>query len=200
MSYDRQAAVERAFSYIAPRNPLNQLDAGDREFLWALLKVHSSSTRQDGVPPFEPLEKVHKLMADAAKLAKDLELEVFGGACAEMLLPYTVKFRDLPSRIIDFSTRLKEAILIVGKPGYQQKVFANLLLVQASEFVLLKTGRHYDEHLAELFQGIADVGRTQLKELSGDAIRKQRTYLAANYPDVYAYAVAAASKQNGKPK
>jgi hypothetical protein len=49
-------------------------------------------------------------------------------------------------------------------------VYTNSFLVQASEFVRFKAGRHYDEHLAELFQGIATSDGTLAEGLSGDAI------------------------------
>jgi len=196
MSYDRQAAAATAFSHLGPRNPISQLDEPDRMFLWALLVVYarSANAKQDGVAPFEPLDIVHKLVADAAKLAKGLESEVFAGPLSEMLLPYTQAFQELPSRIAEFSAQLKAGILTVGKPGYQQSVFANTFLVRASELVRLKTGQHYDEHLAELFQGISGNGGTQAEELSGDAIRKKRMYLASKYPDLYAHSINEAAK------
>lgn len=86
-------------------------------------------------------------------------------------------------RLIWFSKRLGLALDSFGKPGHKREIFAAKVLVEASEFVGLKTGKHYDEHLADLFQWI---GKRPLKrDLSGDAIRKKREYLAKCYPNLY---------------
>jgi hypothetical protein len=44
----------------------------------------------------------------------------------------------------------------IGKPGHKHKSFPNQLIVAASEFVRCKTGSYNDEHLAEIFQPIAN--------------------------------------------
>jgi len=65
------------------------------------------------------------------------------------------------------------------------KNFRDQFLMKASEFVQLRFGQHYDEHLADLFQAVAN-GPLGKKELSGDLIRKPREYLATRYPGLYA--------------
>jgi hypothetical protein len=187
MKVDRLALATRAsakaFAHLAGDNPLGRLAPRDRIYVWALLLLYagekgSKSSRNY----FEPLEKVHKLAADAAKLAKGIESEIFGGSLSEVLLPFSAKFKNLPTDLADFSTRLGDTASAVGRRGHQQKVFKNLSLIEASEFTRLKTGQHYDEHLAELFQATA-AGRRELSEdFSGDAIRKKRVYMAKNYP------------------
>jgi hypothetical protein len=54
----------------------------------------------------------------------------------------------------------------------------------ASEFVRCRTGKHYDEHLAELFQAINN--DSDLKDFSGDAIRRKREHFKKAYPLLYA--------------
>ncbi len=71
----------------------------------------------------------------------------------------------------------------MGKRGHKRQMFAGQFLIEASEFVRLKTGQHYDEHLAELFQAIGT--RSINEDLSGDAIRKKREYFDKWYPRLY---------------
>jgi hypothetical protein len=93
--------------------------------------------------------------------------------------------------IADF---LEPHLRAIGKPGHKHKSFPNQLIVAASEFVRCKTGSYNDEHLAELFQPIAnDVS----DDLSGDAIRKRRDQMETTYPDLYAAALRLAQATAG---
>ncbi len=105
------------------------------------------------------------------------------------MAPFVASFQDLPVRLEAFSiqvgTLLDEA---VGKKGHKGKMQKNCDLITGSEFVWLKTGNHYDEHLAELLQTLSP--RTDLKEqedISGDSIRKKREHLKKDYPIIHAH-------------
>ena len=43
MAYDVSAPIRKAFGSLGQKNPLRSLKTEDRTFLWASLKVHSSS-------------------------------------------------------------------------------------------------------------------------------------------------------------
>jgi hypothetical protein len=47
--------------------------------------------------------------------------------------------------------------------------------------------KYYDEHVAELYQGISE--RDVRRDFSADAIRKKRDRLLTQYPHVYAEAL-----------
>jgi hypothetical protein len=67
--------------------------------------------------------------------------------------------------------------------------------VAASEFVRLRTGQYFDEHVAELYQAITASKHSLSEDLSGDAIRKKRDYTAKNYPDLYSEALNCARQR-----
>jgi hypothetical protein len=187
----------KAFQEIHPKNPLNKLNDSDRKILWAMLMVyaHASGPKhgERANAFFKELDSMSKTVADAAKLGTRLKSQVFKGTSSEALRPFTAGFDDLPARLIEFSKTLGEALNSFGKQGHKAKILTNQSLVQASEFVLVKTGQHYDEHLAELFQAIGN--RPEELELSGDAIRKKREHLKESYPVVYANALKRAKSE-----
>ncbi len=86
-------------------------------------------------------------------------------------------------RLVGFSKTLGEALNSFGKPGRKDEALATQGLIQASEFVRLKSGRYNDEHLAGVFQIIAR--RPISDDFSGAAIRKKRLYLKKHYPVLY---------------
>jgi len=184
-------SAAKAFQEIHPNNPLNKLNDSDRKALWASLMAYAYASRTERGERantfFEEWESMSKTVADAAKLGARLKSQVFEGTSSEALRPFTAGFEDLPMRLIGFSKTLGEALNSSGKRGHKAKILATQSLIQASEFVRLKTGQHYDEHLAELFQAIGN--RSAAEELSGDAIRKKREYLKKHYPALYADAV-----------
>jgi len=179
----------KAFQEIHPNNPLNKLNDSDRKALWALLMVYGSSStlRRKRGAANDPVERLSRIMADAAKLGAELKSDVFGGPFSEPLRPFTAGFEDIPLRLVGFSKRLGKVLDLLGKRGHKAKIHTAQSLVQASEFVRLKTGQHYDEHLAELFQAIGK--RSAAEDLTGDAIRKKREYLKKHYPLPYAAAL-----------
>jgi len=184
--------VAKAFREIHPKNPLNQLDDSDRRFLWASLMLYADvakrKRKRDAV--FDGLERVSKIVADAAKAAARLELEVVRGPFSEQLRPFIVGFEDLPIRFSRFSKQLENVLYSTGKPGRKRKTLSTEFLIQASEFVQLKFHQPYDDHLAELFQ---QMGHDSLsKKMCGETIRKKREYLKKHYPVPYAIALKTA--------
>ena len=77
-----------------------------------------------------------------------------------------------------------ENLKLLGKPGHKGRNIKSKFLIIASEFVRLKLGDYFDEHLAELYEAVT--APPFKEELSGDAIRKKRKYLKTNYPGLYA--------------
>ena len=74
-----------------------------------------------------------------------------------------------------------------GKRGHKGKVQKNTFLIMASELVRLKTGNHYDEHLAELLQTVNPmIDVNEQEDISGDSIRKKREHIKKAYPLIYA--------------
>jgi len=186
VSRDLSVPVAKAFGNLFPDNPLKKLYDRDRTYLYALLLIydHRATEAKTGQTSDEPLERVSKVLADAAKLAAKLESEVFQGPLSDVLRQFSAGYEDLPIRLAGLSERLGNALDTVGKRGHKREILATQHLVEASEFVRLRTGRHYDEHLAELFQGI---GKLCLSEdLSSDAIRKKRVYAKKHYPGLCA--------------
>src|ERR1039458_1069850 len=81
--------------------------------------------------------------------------------------------------------------------GHKDEVLATQRLIQASEFVRLKTRRYNDEHLAGVFQIITK--RPISDDFSGAAIRKKRLYLKKHYPVLYANALRRANSTVDPP-
>lgn len=196
MPFDRNIAIQRAFNHLAPQNPLLALNEWDRTCIWSLLVVYAVqiSPDEDNKAAQKPLRNLSKLVAEANKLGEALQLQLFVGPFAEILRSFTTGFEDLPARLTKLSTAVGNAVGSMGKPGHEHKAMANVSLAAASEFVRMKTGQHYDEHLAELFQAVASNRRLLSEDLSGDAIRKKREYLAKNYPALHSNAFEQATR------
>ena len=191
MIVDLVGPTAQAFRHIAASNPLRKLSEPDRKLLYSMLKVYAAVTTQDGKRRSKGgskdglLEKEAKLVADAAKLGSKLESEVFQGPNSDVLFPYISSFSDLPRQLTEFSKVVGGMLDLFGKRGHKEGNLYGFFLIVASEFVRLKTGQHYDEHLAELYQAVSE--RSLTEDLSGDAIRKRREYLKKNYPDLYSW-------------
>lgn len=171
----------RAFATLGPANPLRQLSEEDKQLLWAFLKLYATLTES----PFNrngPEEQAARTARDAAKLADCLEADILSGPLAKELQPFFSGFEALPEVLRAFANKVGGILELVGKPGRKEEIFVNQLLIIASEFVRLKIGSHYDEHVAELFQGIS---KKSGADFSGDAIHKRRNYLKKNYPALY---------------
>jgi hypothetical protein len=184
MSETARKYTALAFAALGPKNPLRNLSEEDKQLLWAHLKLYAVITEEPGYRELNsgPEERAARRARDAAQLADRLEADVFNGALAEEIQPIFSGFEALPEALRAFANRVGGVLEMAGKPGRMGELSINQLLVMASEFVRLKTGSPYDEHVAELFQGI----RTKKgSDFSGDAIHKKRTYLKKNYPALY---------------
>jgi hypothetical protein len=188
---DLVGPTAEAFRHVAATNPLRKFSEPDRKLLYAMLKVYAAVTTQDGKKRSKErakegfLEREAKLVADAAKLGSKLESEVFHGPNSDVLLPYISSFSDLPAQLVEFSKVVGGMLDLFGKRGHKEGNLYDFFLIVASEFVKLKVGQHYDEHLAELYQAISE--RPLTADLSGDAIRKRREYLKKCYPDLHSW-------------
>ncbi|MGD0831030.1 MAG: hypothetical protein ABR907_08820 [Terracidiphilus sp.] len=187
MVVDLVGPTAQAFRHISATNPLRKLSGPDQKILYSMLKVYAAVTTQDGKRRSKDglLEKEAKLVYDAAKLGSKLESEVFHGPNSDVLLPYISSFSDLPRQLTEFSKVVGGMLDLFGKRGHKEGNLYGFFLIVASEFVRLKTGQHYDEHLAELYQAVSE--RSLTEDLSGDAIRKRREYLKKSYPDLYSW-------------
>ena len=183
MSYDLGVPTAKAFRGTIPTNPLNKLNEEDRKLLFSLLKLYARTRAGKSRSDDDPLDKVAAVVVEAGVFGAKLESEVFRGLFSEELRSFIVGFEDLPQRLIDFSNQLGTVLELFGKRGHKGEYFATQWLIMASEFVRLKTGRHHDEHLAELFQSVGNPSLA--KDLSGDAIRKKRNYVMKHYPHLY---------------
>jgi hypothetical protein len=185
--------VDKAFQETHPDNPLRELNPSERKYLWALLLFADTAMSPGGGDVvFKELDRMSKTVSDAAKLSAKLKSQIFGGPSSELLGPFTVGFEDLPAGLTEFSKTVGEVLDSTGKRGHKKKALASAYIVQASEFVWMRTGQHYDEHLAELFQPIRK--RAEFDDFSGDAIRKRRENLKEHYPMLYASALRRARK------
>jgi hypothetical protein len=194
MVADLVSLTAQAFRHIAANNPLWKLSEPDQRLLYSMLKVYAGVTTQDGKERSDndSLERVAKLAREAAKFGAKLESEVFQGPYSDVILPFTSSFNDLPKRLAEFSKLVSAMLDQFGKPGHKDGNLTKQLLIHASEFVRMKTGQHYDEHLAELYQAISE--RPLTADLSGDAIRKKREYLKEFYPVLFSQVLERARK------
>src|ERR1017187_5451515 len=100
-----ESLADHAFRCTGPRNVLNKLDDAERMMLFILLYSYGEALKKRRSFDNE-LERVAKVVADAALLGAKLESEIFQGPYAKKLFPWTARFRDLPNRLIEFSQGL----------------------------------------------------------------------------------------------
>ena len=195
---DYEKVVNESFKNVGPRNPLKQLSDSDKRFLVALLDVFVRAP--DLNPAFLHYEKAAGIASEAESLARSIRSVVFEGDLAQVLEPFVGGFQDLPARLESFSRRVRTLVdNTVGKRGHKGKVQRNTFLIMASELVRLKTGNHYDEHLAELLQTVNPrIDRNPQEDTSGDSIRKKREHLKNAYPLIYANCVNTVYRGCGK--
>jgi hypothetical protein len=105
--------------------------------------------------------------------------------------PLLREFQDLPRALEAFAMKTSKLMHdLIGKKGYEEQVFRNRVLVTASEYVRRCTGKYYDERVSELMQGIVpDPSGMDIKDFSGEAIRKRRNYFKKEHPLVHAHIV-----------
>jgi len=183
MSKTATDLARTAFTHVGPRSPLKQRDGAGQACLWALLKTYSAIQPYAEGPENDLMELAARTAAEGARFAAKLDAHVFGGPAADLLKTFFPQFAGLPLQLRALSALLN----LDGKPDSKKEVFANQFLITASEFVRLKLGKYYDEHVAELYQGISE--RDVRRDFSADAIRKKRDRLLTQYPHVYAEAL-----------
>jgi len=203
MALDYPTLVRKRFENVGPKNPLRGLSDHDKCFLTALLEVYARAPESDKLS--DTLEEAAGIAAEAGSLAGKIESRFLSGPLAEMLGLYIGSSRDLPARLATFSKSMGAIIdNLVGKRGHKGKTSRNRFLIMASEFVRLKTGKHYDEHLAELMQTINPSIDFDGDDISGDSIRKKRVHLKKTYALLYGHTVRLLQTRymgsSGKPK
>jgi len=177
---DLAALAAKAFGDLLD-NPLKDLEKPDQTLLYSMLLVYSAVTTRVSKGPSDDdsLEGVAKLVANAADLGLRLESEVFHGPDSDVFLPFISSFSDLPRGLAEFSKLVGGVLDLIGKPGHKGRNLTNQLLIQASEFVQLKTGEYHDGHLAELYKAILESSPTE--DLSFREIQKMRKYVKEHY-------------------
>jgi hypothetical protein len=78
--------------------------------------------------------------------------------------------------------RIRREVVGSERAEYGEQIVATL----SHQFVRLKLGQHFDEHLAELIQAVPGESKSISEDISGDSIRKKRAYLKRRYPELYA--------------
>ena len=182
MAFDYDKYVNESFKQLGPKNPLRSLSASDRRVLTSVIDVYLHVTPKDVYNRvYEQWETAAEIAEEAAKLGRRIKTSLFEGQLAEELGPLLRGARQLPAFLEAFSIFRGQIVdNSVGKRGHKGKIARNNFLVAASELVLCWTGKHHDEHLAELIQVIG-ADRDDLTDISGDSIRKKREHLKKTY-------------------
>jgi hypothetical protein len=160
---------------------------------------YSGVTELPGAKPlaiFDDFEEIAEITAQAGALGRSIQAKMFAGPRAPALAPFLHKFQHLPTELAYFSNVIGALIeTLAGKRGHKAKIAKNQHLIEASEFVRQKTGKYYDEHVAELLQTIPRLNVDVEEDISGDAIRKKREHLKRTYPLIYRNVVDRVNKQ-----
>jgi len=159
-----------------------------------LLLTCYEETKQEGRgdPYFEQMEKVAKVAAEAATFSAKLESEVFQGPFADYVPPYTSKYRELPKQLAEFSMEYGFYMRRFGKSGHKAKILADCWLVEATEFVRLRTGQYCYDQIGVLLNVIGKYPGAE--EPSGEAIRKKRLSVKKHYRHLYGYTLTTAKR------
>jgi len=134
-------------------------------------------------PYLKQMERVAKLATEAAAFGAKLESEVFQGPFADYLPPYTSKYRELPKQLAEFSMEYGFYMRRFGMSGHKAKIHADCWLVEATEFVRLKTGQYGYDKIGVLLNAIGRYRGTD--KPSGEAIRKKRLAIKKHYRHLY---------------
>jgi len=174
-----------AFEHLGPNNPLKTLSDSEKSALVCFLEVYLFMTRLAQTKKTEmaqPLEEIRAVGVDARSLAQRIRrvaLDHFVGG-----------FRSLPATLEEFAKRADDLVAPIGKPGHKPKHLTTQFLMAASEYVRMKMGHRYDEHLAEVLQAVpggSDPDRQE--DISGASIQKKRDYMEANFAALYSEAL-----------
>lgn len=185
VSQNRQKKAQEAFANLSTEDPLQKLSARQKTYLFELLSVHptwsgypeqsNSAISQQN----DSVVQVRKIGRQAQRLVDQIESEVIAGKSraaydaeptlwneALKVLRTLAEFQDIPRRGVD-----------------------NSLIMVASYFVRIATGKLCDQSLAELVEAITGIA------ISGEGIAKQRSRLTDEEKSVYqGFAVAAYNK------
>jgi hypothetical protein len=177
--------MAEAFKNLKLDSPLLELNGSDRDLLFALIVTYGGAKETvDAKRSKNPWQVMVRTVAAAGKAGARLKRDVFLGPLPKFLPIYAEEYADLPDRLIEFSKVVGALLALAGKAGHENKVLKNQLLVLASEFVLLRTRRYNDEHLADLIQTIAKFPLSD--GFSANSITHERERLKKNYPQLYA--------------
>src|ERR1035437_4597137 len=173
MPDDLAGRTAKAFRSLKRGARIQRLNNGDRMDLVVLLKFYEEAKQEGRSDPyFEQMERVAKVAAEAAAFGAKLESEVFQGPFADYLPPYTSKYRELPKQLAEFSMEYGFFMRRFGKSGHKAKILADYWLVEATEFVRLKTGQYCYDQIGVLLNVIGKYRGAD--KPSGEAIRKKR--------------------------
>ena len=161
--------------------------------IFVLLKVYEEARQEGRCDPYlEQMEKVAKLAAEAAAFGAKLESEVFQGPFADYLPPYTSKYRELPKQLAQFSMEYGFYMRRFGKSGHKAKILADCWLVEAIEFVWLKTGQYGYDQIGVLLNAIGKYPGAE--KPSAESIRKKRLSIKKHYRHLYDDALTTAKR------
>lgn len=182
----------KAFQHIHPNNPLNKLSRPDREILYSLLLLDAS---MDRIPKEHSkdhsAEKLAKLAADANRIAAEFDSVVFNdGLYSDIFGHLAGEYRDAPEQFMALTQLVGGILDMLGKPGHMERNERNTFFILATEFVRLRTGEYYDEHLADLYQFIWE----RSADYPAETIRKRRARFQKAYPDLHAEIVKLAMR------
>ena len=161
--------------------------------LFVLLKVYEEAKQEGRCDPYlKQMERVAKLATEAAAFGAKLESEVFQGPFADYMHPYTSKHRVLPKLLAEFSMEYGFYMHRFGKSGHKAKILADCWLVEATEFVRLKTGQYCYDKIGVLLNAIGKYSDAEVP--SGEAIRKKRLSIKQHYRHLYDDALTSAKR------
>ena len=193
---DKSAAMhphfKRFFEHLSSSNPLSLLTPKEQWAIFAVLLSYgllSESTLTKA--RLTHIEKSYRVLDQAISLAEVLESTIFAQG---LPLPWEITrlsaHSELNVLLREFAFDLQLVLRSVGRrrSDFNPATSAGLLVL-VSETVKRLTGGYNDEHVAELFQVLPVQMTTSdtcdLKDLSGDAIRKRRNRFMRDYPLEY---------------
>lgn len=168
-------------------NPLRKLGYEDRRDLWGLLLLFVTS-RDHSFDYLETLEQAAQTASSAAELATKMEA-IFRASHIKTLEGFFRPYRVLPIMLRLYAKKTGSLLDALGKRGHKKHTAVSRFLVEASEFVKMKTNRWNDEHLVELLQVVpgfsSGLGQQSTKEFDGSFIRKRRERFKNDYPEMH---------------
>jgi hypothetical protein len=179
--------LAEAFERLGPKNPLRKLSDEDRWLLWGLL-IRFVQWRDKPFDYLKTLDRAAETASSAAELAKKMQA-TFRVDHIEPLNGLLEHFRGVPAVLYLYAEKVESLVNKIGKKGHKQRTVTTASLIEASEFVRLKTRSWNDEHLIELLQFIPDFlsgpEHKSTEAFDGSFIRKRRERFKRDYPAFY---------------